>query len=140
MIIKSDHNPLEMIFKKEFSSAPMRLQRMTLRLQNYAIEVQYKKGKLMYPADTLSHAYWQQEHQMSVKCLKNVEQQAALAQTPDRLKRLQKAMKLDDSLKILQEIIVNGCPKKSMVDERLLPYYGLRSELVVDDDFIFKGH
>ena len=27
-----------------------------------------------------------------------------------------------------------------MLDERLLPYYGLRSELDVYDDLIFKGH
>ena len=35
---------------------------------------------------------------------------------------------------------MNGWPKKSIVDERLLPYYGLRSELVIDEDLIFKGH
>ena len=65
-IVKSDHKPLETIFKKEFSSAPMRLQRMMLRLQNYAIKVPYKKGKLMYLANTLSRASLQQEYQMSV--------------------------------------------------------------------------
>ena len=62
----------------------------------------------MYLADVLSQAYLQREYQMSVKCLESVEQRAALAITPVRLKRLQKATKLDDSLKILQEIIVNG--------------------------------
>ena len=35
---------------------------------------------------------------------------------------------------------MNGWPEKNKVDERLLPYYGLRSELIIDDDFIFKGH
>ena len=80
------------------------------------------------------------EYQISVKCLESVEQRAALALTLDKLKRLQKAIKLGDSLKILQETIVNGWPEKNMLDERLLPYYGLRSELVIDDDLIFKGH
>ena len=63
---------------------------------------------------------------MLVKCLESVELCTALAVTPERLKRLQKAMKLDDSLKIWQETIVNGWPEKGMVVERLLPYYGLR--------------
>ena len=35
---------------------------------------------------------------------------------------------------------MNGWPEKSMVDERFLPYYGLITELVIDDDLIFKGH
>ena len=73
---------------------------MMLRLQNYAIEVLYKIGKLMCLADTLSRAYLQQECQMSVKCLGSVEQGVALAVTPDRLKRLQKATKLDDIYKL----------------------------------------
>ena len=46
------------------------------------IEIQCKKGKLMYLADTLSRAYLQQEHQISVKCLENVEQLTALDVTP----------------------------------------------------------
>ena len=36
---------------------PKRLKRMLLRLQIYDIEIKYKKGKEMYIADTLSHAY-----------------------------------------------------------------------------------
>ena len=68
MTIKSDRKPLEMIFKKELISSPMWLQRMMLQLQNFAIDVQYKKGKLMYLADMLSWAYLQQEYHMSVKC------------------------------------------------------------------------
>ena len=44
----------------------------------------------MYLAVNLSWAYLQQELQMSVKSLENIEQRAALAVTPERLKRLQK--------------------------------------------------
>ena len=112
---------------------------MMLRLQNYAIEVQYKKGKLMHLADTLSRAYLQQESQMSVKCLKNVEQQAALAVTSKKFKRLQKAMKLDNSFKILQDTMVNGWPERAWW-MRLLPCYRLKREWAIDDGLIFKGH
>ena len=37
--------------------APARLQRMLLRLQRYNLEVDYRKGPLMYIADTLSRAF-----------------------------------------------------------------------------------
>ena len=53
IMVHSDHQPLETIFKKPLSSAPRRLQRMMLRLQNYHFTVQYKKGKDLLVADTL---------------------------------------------------------------------------------------
>ena len=55
-MVHSDHQPLETIFKKPLSRAPRRLQRMMLRLQNYHFTVQYKKGKELFMADTLSRA------------------------------------------------------------------------------------
>ena len=54
---ETDHKPLEEIFKKSLCDAPARLQRMLLRLQRYNLDVKYKKGPLMYIADTLSRAY-----------------------------------------------------------------------------------
>jgi len=54
---ETDHKPLEEIFKKSLCDAPARLQRMLLRLQRYNLDVKYKKGPLMYIADTLSYAY-----------------------------------------------------------------------------------
>ncbi|XP_026326150.1 uncharacterized protein LOC113234842 [Hyposmocoma kahamanoa] len=56
VIVESDHKPLESIFKKPLMSVPARLQRMMLRLQHYDLVVQYKPGKYMYIADTLSRA------------------------------------------------------------------------------------
>ena len=56
MIVGSDHKPLESIYKKPLIAAPKRLQRMLLRLQKYDLEIQFKSGKQMYLADTLSRA------------------------------------------------------------------------------------
>ena len=42
--VESDHKPLETIFKKPIHSSPKRLQRMRLRLQNYDLKVEYKRG------------------------------------------------------------------------------------------------
>ena len=55
--VESDHEPLKSVFKKEIHKSPKRLQRMRLALQKYNLDVQYKKGHLMYIADTLSRAY-----------------------------------------------------------------------------------
>ena len=55
--MQSDHKPLETIFKKPIHSSPKRLQRMRLRLQNYDIQVEYKKGETMFLAYTLGRAY-----------------------------------------------------------------------------------
>ena len=37
--VKTDHQPLEAIFKKDLGSAPKRLQRMLLRSQRYNLDV-----------------------------------------------------------------------------------------------------
>ena len=54
--VETDHQPLEMIVRKPVNCAPKRLQRMLLQLQKHSLVVHYKKGKLMYLADTLSRA------------------------------------------------------------------------------------
>ena len=57
VLVETDHKPLEVIFKKSLLNAPKRLQRMLLRLQRYEFEVTYKRGTLLFMADTLSRAY-----------------------------------------------------------------------------------
>ena len=52
--VKTDHQPLEAIFKKDLGSAPKRLQRMLLRLQRYNLDVKYQKGSSMVMSDPLS--------------------------------------------------------------------------------------
>ena len=55
--VETDHEPLQSVFKKEIHKSPKRRQRMHLALQKYSLEVQNKKGPLMYIADALSRAY-----------------------------------------------------------------------------------
>ena len=58
--IETDHKPLELMFTKPLESAPKRLQRMLLHLQQYNLSVRYKKGKDLHLADTLNRAYRQE--------------------------------------------------------------------------------
>ena len=55
--METHHKPLESILKKSLLSAPKRLQRMMLHLQNFDFEGEYKKGTLLHLTDTLSRAY-----------------------------------------------------------------------------------
>ena len=52
--VESDHKPLEMIHQKSLVSAPPRLQRMLLQLQQYDVTIRYRPGKEMLLADALS--------------------------------------------------------------------------------------
>ena len=54
--VESDHKLLETNFKKPLFSAPKRLQRMFLRLQDYQLNIKYKQGYKMYIADFLSRS------------------------------------------------------------------------------------
>ena len=51
----TDHRPLEIIAKKDLARAPKCLQRMLLQMQRCEVDIQYRPGKEMYLADTLSH-------------------------------------------------------------------------------------
>ena len=56
VVVETDHKPLEAIVTKPLYRAPIRLQRMLLRLQQYDMSVVHKPGKQMYIADALSRA------------------------------------------------------------------------------------
>ena len=87
--VESDHQPLEMIMRKPLNDAPKRLQRMLLQLQKYSLNVGYKKGKEMYLADTLSHAYLPEKTTVAeVKELEYVSHTEQLALALGDLKRL----------------------------------------------------
>ena len=52
--IESDHKLLEMIALKNIGSAPLRLQRMLLRLHPYNMKINYIPGRQMYISYLLS--------------------------------------------------------------------------------------
>ena len=57
VILYTDHKPLVSIPSMLLASAPKRLQRLLLRLQQYDAEIRYRPGREMYLADTISRAY-----------------------------------------------------------------------------------
>ena len=55
--VETDHKPLETIFQKPLHQSPLQLQKMLMKLMCYDLDVEYKKGKKLFIADTLSRAY-----------------------------------------------------------------------------------
>ena len=44
VFVEMDHKPLETIFKKALDAAPLRLQKLLMRLQHYNLAIKFKKG------------------------------------------------------------------------------------------------
>ena len=138
--VHTDHKPLETIVKKPLYSAPKRLQRMLLRLQVFNIEVEYLKGKEMLLADTLSRAPLKVT-EYEVSSFEDVNHQLDLPVSDERWEQLKLASKNDPVLRDLQIQIKMGWPqsKRSLADH-LTPFFGVRDQLIIQDDLIFRGH
>ena len=135
-IVKTDHKPLVMITQKPLVNAPPRLQRMLLRLQQYDFTIEYKPGKEMTLADTLSR----------LPCPSNkdsIDLDMTIGQvrfSNSKIKELQEETKKDSTLSQLIPIIANGWPENiKMVPEAVRTFWSFRDELSVEDGIILKG-
>lgn len=135
--VYNDHKPLEMIVKKPLASAPMRLQKMLLKLQWYNLKVCYCRGKNMTVADALSREYLP-EADPEMETLENVNMFNMLDVTPDRYLDIAHRTRLE--LSDLCSMIVNGWPDiKSETPLCVREYWNSRDLLSVTDGIVFKG-
>ena len=156
--VESDHKPLESILKKSLLSAPKRLQRMMmLRLQKSELEVVYKKGPIMFMADTLSRATLRQPnaegpgeteevmnmHDTRSATEREVEQIDMLQNLAVReatLVQIKEHTEADSHLQALVRIVKEGWPStQAEVSPELRVYHPFRDELTVQNGVIFKG-
>ena len=141
VILWTDHKPLESIYNKPLASAPKRLQRLLLQLQQYDVDLRYKPGSEMYLADTLSRAFLKTTVQS--KAEEKAETIHAIDFLPisePQLREIQAETAQDDSLQQLKKTIISGWPNtKKEVPTYLHPYFLVRDELSAQDGLIFKG-
>ncbi len=155
--VESDHKPLESILKKSLLSAPKRLQRMMLRLQKFELEVVYKKGPLMFMADTLSRATLNQPntngtgeteevmimHDNRSETEREIEQidmLQDLAVSESTLVQIKEQTEADSHLQALVRIVKEGWPStQAEVPPALRVYHPFRDELTVQNGVILKG-
>jgi hypothetical protein len=110
---------------------------MLLKLQQYKLNVHYKRGKDLYIADTLSRAYLPLRDDDSLEELEEV--QVILPMSRERLEQLRYETQRDSSLLVLTEMIQGNWPtSKSQVISSLEQYWDFKEELAVHDGVLFK--
>jgi hypothetical protein len=137
VLVETDHKPLEAIHLKSLTQAPPRLQRMMLRLQQYDLEIKYRKGKELLLADFLSR-YKPNPKEKEIALDKTIH---AVHWSETKLHQLREETKKDPTLDALAEVIRSGWPAKaSDLRPTLRPYWSLKDYLCMDDGILLKGH
>jgi hypothetical protein len=116
---------------------------MLLALQNYNLNVQNKKGKLMWISDTLSREYrnttesWRHDT-TEVPALEEINHAENLSIPPDRIKQFRRETTSDKTMQSIIGAVKNGWPtSKRPCSNDLSPFYEKRSELIVDNGLVF---
>ena len=130
--VESDHKPLESIFKKPLYMAPMRLQKMLLKLQPYNLQVKYRPGRELYIADALSRVYSPNEGSTLVEedLSVNMFDVFELAVSPAKLEKIKAETDAEETMQHLRDVILSGWPdQRSEVSDIIKPYWNVRDEL-----------
>ena len=151
--VETDHKPLISIFKKTLTSAPRRLQRMLLRLQNYTFDLIFKPGTEVIVADTLSRAYPEKNNRLSpsenltedVATItghsENSNEEIAVLVASDNIRKIvTRAAKHEPSYAALANQIRLGWPETPVhLSSDVKEFFPFCDELAIEDDLIFKG-
>ena len=133
--IESDHKSLKQISMKNLADAPVCLQRMLLRLQDYDFTIKYRPGEEMVIADTLSRYLPEDAPEILLDISVN-----RVYIDAERKRDYQLAIKDDPLLSALADTIITGWPDDIKdVPKALRPYHGQRDSLTVEDGLILHG-
>ena len=126
------------IFLRPISLAPVKLQRMLLRLSKFDIQVKYVGSKSVLLVDTFSRPI-QPDSTWEIPGLDiNIAQ--ALKVEPTCLESLQEETKAYSTLATLTDLIITGQPNGVQdLPEHLHPYWCFRDELTILDGIVMKG-
>ena len=108
---------------------------MLMKLMRYDLKVQYKTGKELFIADTLSGAYLSETGNE----LDDLEKPAVLPMSEDKLTKLQEATANDTVLQNLTSVVLNGWPEYySQCPDELRPYWDFKEQISIYDNVLFK--
>ena len=118
------HEPLQAVFKKPMHQSPKHLQRMRMALQNYSLDIRYKKGHLMFIADALSRSYRlttddAQHDSREVCALREVHHTEGLSVSPKRLEESKLCTAQDPQMQLLTCQIQKGGPSSRTIPRKL---------------------
>ena len=133
--IESDHKSLEQISMKNLADAPVRLQRMLLRLQDYDFTIKYRPGEEMVVADTLSRYSPEDTSEILLDISVN-----HVYINAEKKQDYQLTIQDDPLLRALADMIITGWPDDvNNVPKALRPYHGQRDSLTIEDGLILRG-
>ena len=133
IIVHSDLQALDAIFKKPLVKAPMakHLQRIICGLQCYSIQVVYRKGSPLVLANILSRAPLNIANDTSPTNFDLIHLTSATA------KAMQLATKTDPSWQQLAEMVTTGWPlSEGSFPDFLTPYWSVRDQRSIVADII----
>ena len=135
--VESDHKPLESILSKPIGRAPLRLQKMMLKLQPYDFQLKHVKGKDLGLADCLSRFPVEKGSK-----LLDDELMVCRVECVGRNKHDEwlNATRADNVLVMVRKFIISGWPdEKSEVPDLVKPYWDVRDELSTYNGLVYKG-
>ena len=120
---------------KNLADAPVRLQRMLLRLQDYDFTIKYCPGEEMVIADTLSRYSPEDTSEILLDISVN-----HVYIDAEKKRDYQLTIKDDPLLSALADTIITGWPDDIKdVPQALQPYHGQHDSLTVEDGLILHG-
>ena len=140
--VESDHKPLQPIFKKPICKAPPRIQRFRLRLQKYDMHIEFKPGKELTIADTLSRAFIaakkqdaENEAEFQVHLI-----MSSLPISEIQLNRFRQETSNDETLQRLQAVVQEGWPeRRNDLTDDIKPFFSIRDEITEINGILMKG-
>lgn len=136
--IETDHKPLESLMKKPIHAAPMRIQKMMLKLQPYDFNLIYVNGKSIGLADCLSRL----PHDGKQEPLMDDDLMVCSIETNAHgdHKGIATATAQDETLQELMDVIKRGWPsERTAIPRAVMPYWNCRDELSTYNGIVFKG-
>ena len=133
--VQSDHKPLEMIHLKTMHNMPPHLQRMLPQLQKYDMKIEYKPGREMLLADTLSGcpARYSQEIKLDLRV-------DYIAFTSAWIETLRETTCEDPVLSTVYQLVQHGWPNERRRVPNVAKYYwNFRDELSTNEGLLLKG-
>lgn len=146
VVVESDHKPLVSIHKKPLIKAPLRLQRMLIKLQLYDLKITYKPGSQLLLADCLSRNSIKEIYKQDDVIQNEIEAQINLIEkilpiSDAKFKIIQTETKKDIILKELLNIVKTGWSENKLsLSEEIQKYWNYRDEIVSVNDVLFKGN
>ena len=140
--VRTDHKPLENIFRKPILNASKRIQVMLLILQRYNLKVGYVPGRELLIPDTLSRAPLEKEEieryevftmkrtKETMDYIQNISLTSTMCVSDKRLEQIKEATRRDTVMEQLRKYVQTGWPRNhKAMDVTTKRYYKIKDNI-----------